>query len=56
MLSTSYIYAQQKMRYKVNHQQMVEGNPKKPKCPNKQLRDSDTTDEEQINPIFKTSE
>ena len=35
---------------------MAEGNPKKPKSPNKQLSDSDTSDEEQINPIFKTSE
>ena len=34
---------------------MAEGNPKKPKSPNKQLSDSDTSDEEQIYPIFKTS-
>ena len=38
-------YAQQKMRHKVNHQQMAEGNPGKPKSPNKQLTDSDTSDE-----------
>ena len=56
MLSTSYIYAQQKMRHKVNHQQMAEGNPEKPKSPTKQLSDSDTSDEEQINPVLKTSE
>ena len=43
------------MRHKVNHQQMAEGNPEKPKIPNKQLIDSDTSDEEQINPVFKTS-
>ena len=55
MLSTSYIYAQQKTRQKVNHQQMSEGNPKKPKSPTKQLSDSDTSDEEQINPVLKTS-
>ena len=35
---------------------MAEGNPEKPKSPNKKLRDSDTSDEEQINPTFKTSE
>ena len=56
MLSTNYVYAQQKMKLKVNHQQMAEGNPEKPKCPTKQLSDSDTSDEEQINPVLKTSE
>ena len=55
MLSTSYIYDQQKKRHKVNHQQMAEGNPEKPKSPNKQLSDSDTSDEEQINPVLQTS-
>ena len=34
---------------------MAEGNPKKTKNPNKQLSDSDTLDEEPINPILKTS-
>ena len=34
---------------------MAEGNPKKTKSPNKQLSDSDTSDEETINPILKTS-
>ena len=56
MLSTSYIYAQQKMRHKVNHQQMAERSPEKPKSPTKQLSDSDTSDEEQINTILKISE
>ena len=55
MLSTSYVYAQQRMRHKVNHQQMAEANPKKPKRPNKQLSDSYTSDEEQINLVLKTS-
>ena len=55
-LSTSYIYAQQKTRHKVNCQQILaEGNPKNPKSPTKQLSDSDTSDEEQINPVLKTS-
>ena len=34
---------------------MAEGNPEKPKSPNNQLSDSDTLDEEPINPILKTS-
>ena len=55
MLSTSYIYVQQKTTNKENHHQMAEGNPEKPKSPNKQLSDSDTLDEEPINPILKTS-
>ena len=43
------------MTNKENHHQMAEGSPEKPKSPNKQLSDSDTSDEEPINPIFKTS-
>ena len=43
------------MRHKENHQQMAEGNPENPKSPHKQLSESDTSDEEQINPILKTS-
>ena len=34
---------------------MAEGNRKKPKSPTKQSSDSDTSDEEQINPVLKTS-
>ena len=34
---------------------MAEGNPKKPTNPNNQLSDSDTSDEEPINPILKAS-
>ena len=34
---------------------MAEANSRKPKSPNKQLSDSDTSDEEPINPILKTS-
>ena len=44
------------MRHKVNSQLMAEGNPEKPKSPTKQLSDSDTSDEEQINPALKISE
>ena len=43
------------MTNKENCHQMVEGNPEKPKRPNKQLSDSDTSDEEQNNPILKIS-
>ena len=35
---------------------MAEGNPKNPKSPTKKLSDTDTSDEEQINPVLKTSE
>ena len=34
---------------------MAEGNPEKPKNPNNQLSDSDTSDEQPINPILKSS-
>ena len=44
------------MTHKENCHQMADRNPEKPKSPNKQLSDSDTSDEEQINPIFKTPE
>ena len=44
------------MRHKVNGQLMAEGNPENPKSPTKQLSDTDTSDEEQINPVLKTSE
>ena len=56
MLSTNYICAQKRTRHKVNSQIMAEGNPKKPKSPTKQLSDTDSSDEEQINPVLKTSE
>ena len=39
----------------MNLHQMAEGNLEKPKNPNKQLSDSDTSDEVPINPILKTS-
>ena len=34
---------------------VAEENPEKPKSPNKQLSDSNTSNEEPINPILKTS-
>ena len=56
MLSTNYVYAPKRMRHKVNSQLMAEGNAKKPKSPSKQLSHMDTSDEEQINSVLKTSE
>ena len=49
------MYVQQKTTNKENHHQMPEGNPEKPKNPNNQWSDSDTSDKEPINPILKTS-
>ena len=51
----SYVYVPQMTINKKNLHPMAEGNPKKPKNPNNQLSDSDTSDEEPINPILKTS-
>ena len=46
------------MRMRSTHHSalMAEGNPKRPKSPNNQLSDSDTSEEEQVNPMLKTSE
>ena len=55
MLFMSYIYVPQTTINKKNLHQMAEGNLKKPKNPNNQLSDSDTSDEEPISPILKTS-
>ena len=35
---------------------MAEGNPKSPISPTKELSDSDISEEEQVNPMFRTSE
>ena len=51
----SYIYVPQMTINKKNLHQIAEGNPEKPKNPNNQLSDSDTLDEESINPIIRTS-
>ena len=40
----------------MNSALMAEGNPKCPKSPTKQLSDSDTSEEEQVNPMLRTSE
>ena len=51
----SYVIVPQTTINKKNLHQMAEGNPEKPQNPKKQLSDSDTSDEESINSIFKTS-
>ena len=51
----SYIYVPLMTINKKNLHQMAEGNPIKTENPNNQLSDSDTSDEEPINPILKTS-
>ena len=44
------------MRHTQNSALMAEGNPKSPKSPTKELSDSDTSEEEQVNPMLRTSE
>ena len=56
MLSINFIYAQKRMRHIQNSALMAEGNPKSPKSPTKELSDSDISEEEQVNPILRTSE
>ena len=50
-----YIYVPQTVIIKKNHHQMAEEKDKKPMNPNKQLSDSDTSDDKPINPKLKTS-
>ena len=42
------------MRHTQNSALMAEGNPKSPKSPTKELSDSDTSEEEQVNPMLGT--
>ena len=53
MLFMSYIYDPQTMINKKNLHQMAEGKDEKSTNSNKQLSDSETLDEEPINPILK---
>ena len=50
-----YLKAPQTMINKKNLHQMAEGKDEQPTNPSKQLSDSETLDEEPINPILKTS-
>ena len=51
----SYIYVPQTVIPKKNLHQMTEGKDEKPTNLNKHLSDSDTSDDEPINPKLKTS-
>ena len=55
MPSINFIYAQKRTKHA---EQCPNGRrkPKSPKSPAKELSDSDTCDEEQTNPILRTSE
>ena len=55
MLFTSYVYVPQTVINKKNLHQMAERKDEKPINPNNQLIDSDTSNEEPISPILKTS-
>ena len=56
MLSIDCTYVQKNLRQVQNSALMAEGNPKSPKSPTKELSDSDTSEEEQVNPSLRTSE
>ena len=53
MLSIDCAYVHKNPRHLQNSAIMAEGNPK---SPTKELSDSDTSEEEQVNPIIRTSE
>ena len=56
MLSRDCAYVQKNLMQVQNSALMAEGNPKSPKGPTKELSDSDTSEEEQVNPSLRTSE
>ena len=56
MPSIDFIYAQKRTRHTQNSALMAEGNPGGSKSPTKELSDSDTSWEEQVNPMLRTSE
>ena len=53
---TDSIYAQKRTRLTQKSAIMAEGKPESSKSPTKELSDSDTLEEEQVNPSHKTSE
>ena len=55
MLFMSYVYVPQTVINKKNPHQTAEGKDEKPTNSNNQLSDSDTSDDEPINPKLKTS-
>ena len=56
MLTIDCPYVQKNLPQMHNSALMAEGNTKSPKSPTKELSDSDTSEEEQVNPSLKTSE
>ena len=56
MPSIDFIYAQKRMRHTQNSALMAKGNPKCSQSATKELSDSDTSEEEQVNPMLRTSE
>ena len=56
MLFIDSIYVQKRTRSIQNSALMTEGNPKCPKSPTKELSDSDTSEEGQLNPMLRISE
>ena len=55
MPSINFIYAQKRTRHTQSSALMAEGNLKSPKNPTKELSDSDTFEEKQVNPMLRTS-
>ena len=49
-------YIQKNLTQVQNSALMAEGNSTSPKSPTKELNDSDTSEEEQVNPILRNSE
>ena len=56
MPSINSVNAQKRTRHTWNSALMAEGNPKSPKSSTKQLSNSDISEEEQVNPMLRTSE
>ena len=54
-LSIDCAYVQKNLTQVQNSALIAERNPKAPKSPNKELSDSDTSEEEQVNPSLRTS-
>ena len=56
MLSIDCTYVQKNLLQVQNSALMAEGNTKSPKSPTEELSDSDTSEEEQVNPSLRTLE
>ena len=56
MLSIDCNYVEKNLKQVQSSTLMAEGNPKSLKSPTEELSDSDTSEEEQVNPSLRTSE